>query len=137
MTILFDNLDRTLEAHLDYRLENQNLIAGNIANVDTPGYTPVTLKFERQLNEVLQGETPPEYAGGATAGSKMSWRGPAYPRADVEFDPRVLPDADGNSVDLDHEMAKLAENTLIYQAVTKAYTRRAAMMKYAILEGNG
>lgn len=133
MSVLFDNLDRTLEAHLDYRLENQNLIAGNIANVDTPGYTPVALKFERQLNQILDGQQPPE----AAVGGKGVWRRGAYPSAEVEFDPHVLPDADGNAVDLDHEMAKLAENTLIYQAVSKAYSRRAALMKYAIQEGNG
>lgn len=138
MSILFDNLDRTLEAHLDYRLEHLNMITGNIANADTPGYTPVTLKFDQQLQEVLAGQTPPQYAAGVPGrAGAIGWQGSAYPRGDVEYDPYVLPDADGNSVDLDHEMAKLAENNLMYQAVTKAYTRRAALMKYAIMEGNG
>ena len=57
------------------------------------------------------------------------------PRGDVEFDYYSLPDADGNSVDLDHEMSKLAENQLLYRATTRVYNKRMAMLKYAIGEG--
>ena len=46
-----------------------------------------------------------------------------------------LPDEDGNSVDLDHEMSKLAENQLLYRATTKVYSKRMVLLKYAIQEG--
>lgn len=119
--VLFDRLGLTLERHLDFRLERGNLLAGNIANVDTPGYRSMELKFDRQLQDLLAGHAPP----------------PGGLRGEVEFDPHALPDADGNQVDLDHEMSKLAENQLMYQAVTRAFSKRVALMKYAISEGQG
>ena len=40
MKLLFDRLSQTLEHAMDFRLERSNMIAANLANVDTPGYTP-------------------------------------------------------------------------------------------------
>ena len=54
---------------------------------------------------------------------------------EVEYDYFSLPNEDGNSVDIDHEMSKLAENQLLYRATTRMYTKRMALMKYAITEG--
>jgi flagellar basal body rod protein FlgB len=33
-------------------------------------------------------------------------------------------------------MAKVTENQLLYKATTKIYSKRMAMLKYAIAEGN-
>lgn len=133
MSLLFDRLSATLERGLDFRLERANVINANLANVDTPGYTPVDLKFEEQLQRFLAGDLP--------AGLRHTdprHRGPAVGdvRGEIEFDYHALPDLDGNSVDLDHEMAKLAANQLQYRASTRAYNKRMALLKYAITEGN-
>jgi flagellar basal-body rod protein FlgB len=134
MQLLFDRLNQTIERHLDFRLERGNMIAANVANVDTPDYTPVDLKFDQQLVDVLKGHDPQ-----AVRKTHASHRGPdeLRPRGDVEFDYHSLPDANGNSVDIDHEMSKLAENQLMYTTVVKALNKRMALMKYAIAEGQG
>jgi flagellar basal-body rod protein FlgB len=119
MKLLFDRLSQTLEYNMDLRLERGNMLSANLANVDTPGYTPVELKFD----EALQGFV----ASGDDA--------QRAPEGDVEFDYYSLPDADGNSVDLDHEMSKMAENQLLYRAATRVYNKRMALVKYAIQEG--
>ena len=121
MKLLFDRLSQTLEYAMDLRLERGNMLSANLANVDTPGYTPVELKFDEALADFLSGES----AG----------RIDQPPRGEAEFDTFALPDADGNSVDLDHEMAKIAENQLLYRASTQAYNKRVALLKYAIGEG--
>ena len=133
MDLLFDRLATTIERNLDYRLERANVISANLANVDTPGYTPVELDFHNQLGQVLRGELPV-----TAAKTHYTHIGPpaAQPRADVTFDYTATPDEDGNSVDLDREMAKLAENQLHYRASTVAYNRRMALLKYAMSEGN-
>ena len=132
MKLMFDRLNATLEHAMDLRLERGNMISANIANVDTPDYTPVNITFDRQLTDYLAGQTP-----GSVAKTDAAHMGTSSlaPRIEVEFDYFSLPNEDGNSVDIDHEMSKLAENQLLYRATTKMYSKRVALMKYAITEG--
>ena len=132
MSVLFDRLTATLERSLDFRLERGNVVSANLANVDTPGYTPVELKFDEQLQQYLNGEMPP---GLETTDEGHMSTVLGEPRADVEFDYFALPNQDGNSVDLDHEMMKLSENQIQYRSSTVFYNKRMALMKYAITEG--
>ena len=132
MKLLFDRLTQTLEHAMDFRLERGNMIAANLANVDTPGYTPVNLKFDEQLADFLRETNPPPLS--RTLASHVGSSTDA-PRGEAEFDYYSLPDQDGNSVDLDHEMSKMAENQLLYRATTKVYSKRMALIKYAIQEG--
>lgn len=132
MSVLFDRLTTTLERSMDFRLERGNVVAANLANVDTPGYTPIELNFKEQLQQYLTGEMPP---GLATTDDRHMSMYVSEPRADVEFDNFALPNQDGNSVDLDHEMSKLSENQILYRASTTFYNKRMALMKYAITEG--
>ncbi len=131
MKLMFDRLNSTLEHAMDLRLERGNLISANIANVDTPDYTPVNITFDQQLTDFLAGQNPPSVA--KTDSAHLGLSGMA-PRGEVEFDYFSLPNEDGNSVDIDHEMSKLAENQLLYRATTRMYTKRMALMKYAITE---
>ncbi len=132
--LLFDRLSATLEHNLDMRLERGNMLAANVANVDTPGYTPVDLQFDEQLQQFLGGEDPATMRKtsvhhlGAEVGA---------PEGEAEYDYYSLPDKDGNSVDLDHEMSKVAENQLLYRATTTVFSKRMALLKYAIAEGQG
>lgn len=132
MKLLFDRLSTTLEHALDFRLERGNMISANLANVDTPGYTPVDIKFDEQLGQFLSGKNPPNMSR-TDAIHRSAFE--TAPRGEVEFDYFSLPNQDGNSVDLDHEMSKLAENQLLYKATTKVYSKRMALIKYAIQEG--
>ena len=82
--------------------------------------------------DFLSGKNPPNVSQ-----TQATHLGPSElaPRGEVEFDYFSLPNQDGNSVDMDHEMSKLAENQLLYRATTKVYTKRMALIKYAIQEG--
>ena len=133
MNMIFDRLTSTLEHSLDFRLERGNMISANLANVDTPGYTPVELTFDQQLADFLSGRNPPQIQRTSVnhfGATNMT------PRGEAEYDYFSLPDADGNAVDLDHEMAKMTENQLLYKATTKIYSKRMALIKYAIAAGN-
>ena len=132
MKLMFDRLSSTLEHALDFRLERGNMLSSNLANADTPGYTPVELKFDEQLADYLGGK---EIVG--LNKTKASHRGisESAPRGDVEFDYYSLPNADGNSVDMDHEMGKIAQNQILYRATSKVYNKRMSILKYAIREG--
>ncbi len=134
MKLLFDRLSRTLEHGMNLRLQRANMISANLANADTPGYTPVDIKFDEALQSFQAGEVP-----GGLHKTHAAHMGPdeGVPEGAPEFDYFSLPDGSGNSVDLDHESAKLAQNQLLYRATTKVYNKRTAMLKYAIAEGNG
>ena len=132
MKLMFDRLSSTLEHAMDLRLERGNMISANIANTDTPDYTPVNIQFDEQLSDYLAGQNPPSVRKTNIAHMGISSMGP---RGEVEYDYFSLPNEDGNSVDIDHEMSKLAENQLLYRATTRMYTKRMALMKYAITEG--
>lgn len=136
MSVLFDRLTTTLERSLDFRLERGNVISANLANVDTPDYTPLDVQFDEELTRMLNGDKPADIA--KTHGRHVSVAPePDEALARTEFDTYALPNMDGNSVDLDHEMAKMSENQIQYRASTVFYNKRMALMKYAITEGSG
>ena len=133
MKLLFDRLTSTIGHHLDLRLERGNILTANLANADTPGYTPVELKFDEALAKHLENRDAP-----GMRRTSVEHRGSlnGVPEGEMEFDFFSLADESGNSVDLDHEMSKLAENQLLYQAMTRVYSKRMALVKYAIAEGS-
>ena len=80
---------------------NNRLLANNIANVDTPHFTPSHLDFHESLKKALRDEA-------LTSG------GVRRPLPMVLEDDGVEARNDGNSVDIETEMMKLAENSSKY-----------------------
>jgi flagellar basal-body rod protein FlgB len=132
MSLLFDRLSGTMAHALDYRLIRSNMVAANLANIDTPGYTPVEIKFDHQLQSFLKGDKP---IGLTTTNPHHIPLSDPIEQGDVEFDTYSLPDQKGNSVDIDHESAKLAENQMMYRTLVTAYNKRANFLKHVISEG--
>ena len=126
MALPFDRLRDTMAHALDFRLQRGNMIAANLANVDTPDYTPVEMKFDTQLRGFLDGQSPHQL-NRTSAGHRLSTENLHLDPVEegfVEFDTYALPDQTGNSVDMDHENAKLAENQLMYRTIIAAYNKR-------------
>jgi flagellar basal-body rod protein FlgB len=113
---LFGTTVELLGKSLDLRAKRQNLIAANLANAETPGYTPSDLSFESQLKSALkqgdQAESPnPRHIplkGGSSALELVAGQL-------VEL-PGKNPGADGNGVEMESEMGRLAENQIMYNA---------------------
>jgi flagellar basal-body rod protein FlgB len=115
----FDPIIGALNTSLNLRLLNQNVISSNIANADTPGYKAKALEFEGALREALShNSTEPV-------------------RPEIYEDPNGVESLDGNTVDRAAEMAKMAENQLLYDASAEMLKRKLGMLKYAISEGGG
>lgn len=120
---LFDNTLTVLERALDVRLTQQNLLASNAANIDTPGYQEKALDFDRAMAGVLA-------ADGAEG------RSAALAQATHETEGAVA-GLDENSVDLDRTMVAMAENSLQYGAATRAAGKKLAILKYVANDGIG
>lgn len=112
-----DNTIKTLENMLDVAAFRQKLLASNIANADTPGYKAKDISFQKELRKAVEG-----------AGSKE--------RSYEIYEPlTTMTNRDGNTVNLDIEMAKVAENTLTYNTAIQLMTMMKRMMKDVIKGG--
>ncbi len=118
---------------LDFHLERHNLLAANIANVDTPRYKPTDLARigEAGFEEVMQ------LAMARTNQAHLA-TGNAEP-----FVGRVFQDltggggADGNFVSLDRESGKLAANRLRYDIVSVLVKSQLESLLNAANDGKG
>lgn len=135
MSALFDKTTEALGTSLDMRLLRQNVTSANIANAETPGYKARKLDFEDALARAINLEgknrvdtTHPEHVPvGLAKISRM--------RADVYENPDVDTANDGNTVDMEREMAVLAENSVLYRAAVQLINKKLAAMRYAVTEG--
>jgi len=110
MDALFGETIDMLSAVLDVRSERHKVITSNIANIDTPNYRPKDILFREELEEAFDGGERVHPAG--------SGKSPLFDTADLEV-VEV-----GEKIDLDTEMAKLAENNLMYNLAVELLARK-------------
>lgn len=113
---LSDTTQQALGAALRGAQARHHALAGNLANASTPGYVRQDVDFHGALQAALAtGQKPAEIAFApqrdAAAGTVR---------------------ADGSTVDIDAESARLAANTLEYQALVAVKEARGAAVKAAL-----
>jgi len=130
---IFGTTIELLGKTLDLRAKRHALIAGNLANVETPGYTPSELSFESELKSALKkggGEerTPnPRHIpirGGSCGLERVAGQVVELPGRGAG--------PDGNAVEMESEMGRMAENQIMYNASVQLLVRKFDMMKQAI-----
>ncbi|MBI2712125.1 MAG: flagellar basal body rod protein FlgB [Bdellovibrio sp.] len=131
----FDPIIGALNTSLNLRLVNQNVISSNIANADTPGYKAKKVEFESALRDALGvgGKLPPVESDP----HHIQHRSTEPVEPEIYEDPNGVESLDGNTVDRSAEMAKMAENQLLYDASAEMLKRKLGMLKYAVTEGGG
>ena len=125
-----------------FAARRHEILAQNVANAETPGFQARDLAFDRELTLAQRVRALPLYR---SASSDQGVGGPpqtrvASPSAGGEFelDVRMVdaPDArmraDGNNVDIDRQMARVAQNTLYHNVVVQLLTSRFNALKSAI-----
>ncbi len=113
------------------RAERQRVIASNIANADTPGYSGRDFDFKRAMRDATEG---PAIALSTSNSSGVAGDGTTHARhiplpnpnassgsGDTALDYTVQsqPAMDGNSVDLDRERANFVDNSVRYEATLR------------------
>ncbi len=111
--MLFDTTQLALERTIEGAATRQSALASNLANANTPGYRRVDVDFHGALSAALSERGGPERrAAVEAAGFSAAIDGTGAVRAD------------GSTVDVDAESARLAANALEHQAaVTVARAR--------------
>jgi flagellar basal-body rod protein FlgB len=109
---LTDGLDFHSQA-LVLRAERQRLIAGNIANADTPGYQARDFDFASALRNASGGSL----AGEGIAQGVMSPGG--RPQPVLRYALASQTSLDNNSVDMDRERASFVDNSVKYESTLR------------------
>ena len=115
----------------------QEVIAHNIANVNTPNYRRSAVEFEELLAREIYGEEPDGKLKMVRTHDKHLPAAPLNYRAEpsVVQDNTTIMRVDDNNVDIDVEMATLAKNQLYYNAVVTEFSGHASKLKSAITSG--
>ncbi|MCS6948878.1 MAG: flagellar basal body rod protein FlgB [bacterium] len=107
----------------------QEAIAHNLANVNTPGYRRLDVPFEEFLRAAqqpsLRATHPRHFALPPARLASLQ----AVPDANAPMRP------DGNTVDIDHEMAQLAENQIRFHSLSQLVSGRYQSLKLVITGG--
>lgn len=127
---------KVIEKSLDASLLRNEAIAQNIANVDTPGYNRKTVSFEEQLRNAISNNssfvgkrTHPKHIQIGSSGVDDIKINITEDKSDLDM--RL----DGNNVDIEHEMALMAENSIKYNVLIQRMTGTFNRMKSVIREG--
>lgn len=120
---IFDRTTVLLEKVLDLRARQQQLIASNLANAETPGFKPSRLSFDEDLQNALQSERPGP-------------QGQEQARARIENIHGTV-ERSSASVEPDQEMVGLAENQIMYESAVQMLNKKFGMLKYVTQEGRG
>lgn len=121
--MILNKLDSALGFHQDalrLRAKRQELIAGNIANADTPNYKARDIDFKAAMQQATQHATGSGLSAVKTSDKHMSGTatnnttsaGPGEPL----FRPVMQGSVDGNTVDMDVERNAFADNAIRYEA---------------------
>ena len=122
-TVSNDNITNLLQTYMDVQSRRSQVIAGNIANADTPGYVAKELKFDEYLREAAEQSANPNQA-----------RLPLSQPSIVEQTPTSI-GLDGNTVDTGREMADLAQVGSSFNFGAKMLQSRLRLLRSAIREG--
>jgi len=127
-----------LEQALNARALRQDLISGNIANIDTPFYKAKDIDFETMLIQ----QTKEIYGEGSPSQKlAMAQTNTSHLRGYTDFDNSkatlYLRDGhmarnDGNTVDLDVESSELSKNGVMFNALTSALQKNGMIFKSVI-----
>jgi flagellar basal-body rod protein FlgB len=117
--MLFEGATRQLAyKSLDATALRNRVIAENLSNVDTPGYKRKEVNFEDQLQAIIN----QKIAADMTQPNHMpAGKGPDFSKVMpfvYEAKDPTLP-GEINNVDVDMEGSKMAENTILYNFLTK------------------
>ena len=112
-----DNIVDFLEAGIRAEHLRQKTIANNIANLETPGYRGIDVKFEELLAKAL--DSP-----GTIDLSELE--------AQI-YQPRQTPvKSNGNDVNLETEIGKMVKNTLRHKAYIRLLSKKYSQIILAI-----
>lgn len=122
---VFDKTVALMRDRLSLNSQNQKVISGNLANLNTPGYSAKELSFDSVLRQSLEDHVL------QMVRTNDNHSTPENPVSAMQ-NPETV---ETGPVDLDHEMVKLSRNSVEYQYIVSMLNKRFSMLMQAISEG--
>ncbi len=123
-----------LQKGLDASSLRQQVIANNVANINTPGYKKQDVSFEDEFKRAIDNkydarmlQTDPRHLPGGKSLTSVGVSVNTIGATSMRYD--------GNNVDIDEEMSKLAENTIRYNSMVQLMSGRLGTLKTVINGG--
>lgn len=119
---------------MDLRLERQNLVMGNITNVNTPDYKARRLEFEDKLQSALNQDARGKMTRTDNSHMPVVFNADGFQGDGIkDFQPRHVYGSD--SVDLDKEMTEMTKNGMMYNALASVIKKNFQGMQKVIMAG--
>lgn len=132
---LLDQNMQLLSKVLDLRATKAQVISSNIANAETPGFSPSRFEFETDLaNAINSGKS----AHLETSHEKHFPLGPGNfnsVNGKIKIEEETSGIGDDNGVSVDREMMDLSENELLYETAAQLLKKKMSLMKHVISGG--
>ena len=126
--MLMDRTSRLLSRVMDFRSVRHSVISGNLANAETPGYVMKKIPFEQELQKAFDNKSIKleKSEPGHISGSEYIMEN--------SYNPYQLVREYGkpNELNIDTEMAKMAQNNLMYEASTRLLSKKFELLKAVI-----
>ncbi|MEK4385119.1 flagellar basal body rod protein FlgB [Solibacillus sp. FSL W7-1464] len=127
---LFGGTISSLEKGLSYATLKNKTIAQNIANVDTPNYKTKEVSFKDVLNDAKQLTISANRTDARHYDFKIN-----IGNNGVYSNENFRSRANGNAVNMDAEQAKLAENTIYYNALIDRVSSKFSTLNNVVKGG--
>lgn len=133
---MIDKLSQALhfqQEALNLRHQRQQVLAGNIANADTPNYKARDFDFASELSRVMkEGRGGTELAMARTSDRHIAGANAINTGTSLKYRVPDQPSLDGNTVDMDRERAQFLDNSVRYQATLTMLNSRIQGLKSAM-----
>jgi flagellar basal-body rod protein FlgB len=120
------NISQALTNRMDFLIARQGVIAGNIANADTPGYASADVQMKPQGAPAT---TP--FSMALTSAAHQMGGGAGGVNAKHNTSYRFI-QHNGNAVRLDEQMLLQSQNSLNYRLMTQIYSKNVQLQKMAL-----
>lgn len=132
------SLFKTLNQKMTWLNERQQVLAQNIANANTPGYIAQDLEevsFEQYLNETNMTDSGQQRTIMKTSDPRhMNMSGGSSASFEIRQTTSDFAQAspDGNTVDLERELTKMAEVQMEYTLASNMYKKHIGMLRMSL-----
>lgn len=120
------NLSDALTSRMNFLTQRQGVVAGNIANANTPNY------ISKDMIAKAKGSSDSGFAMAVTSSQHMAGDPSKTKMAGTMTEDARFIQHNGNSVRLDEEMLKMTDIQLNYRMMTEIYSKQVAMQKMAL-----
>ena len=121
---------------MDYRAARQDMIASNIANVDTPYYKPRDISFQDALiakeNELYKNPSKQLQMAMTNSRDLKPQEESESLKPTLFFRDGHMARNDGNSVDIDVETTEMSKNSIMFNALVMANKKDSAIFNSVI-----